>query len=331
MRVTFGKIGFVGSLLIILGLTFFPQQTFVSHAQAADKVSMRLHWKASGMHVPFIVAMDQGYFKAEGIDITVKEGAGSTATVKLMGANKDTFGMAGTNVIVKGVARGMPIIQVAVVEASKRQGVLSKPEAGIQTPKDLIGKTIAGSGAGTSDIFNAFLSANNIPVDKVKYLAAGRARLEAVAAGRADGSLGLGLDDIVRLKGMGIASPQLLEFGKWGVPDHGDGIITNLDTVKNNPDLIRRFIRAYIRGVNYTFMDFERAADITKKHFPMAKKEHLVVQLTNLKWLFPPPLGYQEPGVIEAVRDMTAKYGGIPEAKDMPLSKFYTNEFLPKN
>jgi NitT/TauT family transport system substrate-binding protein len=196
MRVTFGKIGFVGSLLIILGLMFFPQQAFVSDAQALDKASMRLHWKASGMHVPFIVAMDQGFFKDEGIDCIVKEGAGSTATVKLMGANKDTFGMAGTNVIVKGVARGMPIIQVAVVEASKRQGVLSKPEAGIQSPKDLIGKTIAGSGAGTSDIFNAFLSANNIPIDKVKYLAAGRARLEAVAAGRADGSLGLGLDDI---------------------------------------------------------------------------------------------------------------------------------------
>jgi hypothetical protein len=78
-------------------------------------------------------------------------------------------------------------------------------------------------------------------------------------------------------------------------------------------------------------MDFERAAEITKKNFPMAKKEHLVVQLTNLKWLFPPPLGYQEPNVIEAVRDMTAKYGGIAAAKDMPLSKFYTNEFLPKN
>lgn len=329
MRVSLQRIAFVG-ILLILGFTFFAQPFFMPKAIAAEKVTMRLHWKCSGMHIPFIVAKDKGFFMQEGLDVTVKEGAGSTNTVKLIAAGKDTFGMGGTNVIVKGVARGMPIIQVCVVEASKKQGVLSKPEAGIKEPKDLIGKTIAGSGAGTSDFFNAFLAANNIPVDKVKYLAAGRARLEAVASGRADGTLGLGLDDIKRLQTMGIPSPQLLQFSDWGVPEHGDGIITNLETVKKNPDMIRRFVRAFIRGVNHTFMDIEGAADIAIKYFPNAKKDIVVTQLNNVYWVFPPPLGWQDPKVVKGVRDIIAKYGGIPEAANMPLSKFFTNEFLPK-
>lgn len=330
MRKYFGKVGFIATLFAVTSIAFLACSAFTPEAVAADKVTMRLHWKLSGMHIPFVVAKEKGFFLEEGIDVTVQEGTGSTATVKLIGAGSDTFGMGGTNVIVTAIARGMPIKQVCLLEASKLQGVLSKPEAGIKEPKDLIGKTIAGSGAGTSEIFNAFLAANNIPVEKVRYMAAGAARLEAAASGRADGTLGLGMDDVSRLKEMGIPSPQLLKFSDWGVPDHGDGVITHLDTIKKNPDMIKRFVKALLKGINYTFMDVEAAADIGVKHFPMAKKEILVTQLNNTQWLFPPPLGWQDPKVIEAVRNMTYKFAEIKEAKDMPLDRFFTNEFLPQ-
>ena len=330
MKANLQKIKFVVSILAIVGFTFLAQQFVISNAQAADKVMLRLHWKCSAMHTPFIVAMDKGFYREEGIDITIKEGAGSTATVKLIGAGGETFGFAGTNVTVKGVARGIPVLQIMMVEASKRQGVLSPAEKGIKTPKDLIGKIIAGSGSGTSDIFDAFLAANNLTSKQVTFLAAGRARLEAVATGKADGTLGLGMDDLVRLKKMGVKSPQILLFGDWGLPDVGDGIITHIDTVKKNPDMIRRFVKASLRGINYAFMDLEKTADIAVKHFPMAKKDIILTQLAALRWLFPPPLGWQDPKGVEALRYITAKFSGVPQAKDMPLSKFFTNEFLPK-
>ena len=330
MRVNSKNIVFAVSLFIVMGFTFFTQQYFLPEVMAADKVALRLHWKVSAMHVPFIVAMDKGFYKQEGIDISIKEGAGSSKTLKLIGAGKETFGLAGTNVIVKGVARGVPVLQVMVVEASKQQGIISPAEKGINEPKDLIGKTIAGSGSGVSDIFEAFLAVNNVPLEKVKYVAAGRARHDAVAAGRADGTLGLGMDDIPRLKMKGVKSPQLLMFGHWGLPDCGDGILTHVDTVKKNPDMIRRFVKASLKGINHTCMDLEAAADIAVKHFPMTKKEILLTQLKSTKWLYPPPIGWQDPKVIKGLRDITAKYSGVPQAKDMPLSKFFTNEFLPK-
>lgn len=316
-------------IFVILAVTLLGQFLFLPDAKAADKVMFRLHWKCSAMHTPFILAMDKGFYKEEGIDITIKEGAGSTATLKLIGAGRETFGFAGTNVTVKGVARGVPVIQVMVVEKSKRQGILFPAAKGIKTPQDLIGKTIAGSGSGTSDIFEAFLAVNNLTLKQVRYLAAGRARLEAVATGKADGTLGLGMDDIVRLQKMGVEAPQILLFGDWGIPDVGDGIITHLDTYKKNPDLIRRFVKASLRGINHAFMDLEETADIAVKHFPMAKKDIILTQLRSLRWLFPPPLGWQDPKVVEAMQDIVARFAGLPQAKDMPLNKFFTNEFLP--
>ncbi len=331
MRVNFGKIGFAGSIIVILGIMFFSQVFITPDAQAADKATMQLHWKASGMHVPFILAWDKGFFKEQGIDMTVKEGAGSSATLKLIAAGKETFGMAGTNVVVKGIIRGMPILQVAQVEVSKQYCLLYKPEAGISTPNDLKGKIIAGSGSGgTTALWEAFLAVNKISKKDVTYLNAGRARLEAMATDRAHGVLGLGLDDPSRLETMGVKSPQVMLFADWGIPDIGDGIIVNQKTIKENPDLIRRFIKAYIKGINYTFMDIEGSADIAVKRFPLAKKDILIRQMKKLQWVFPPPLGWQNPKSIEGIRDITAEFDGLPQAANMPLSKFYTNEFVPK-
>ena len=70
MRINFQKIGI---FLVIMGMAFFAQQLFPSNASALDKATMQLHWKCSGMHVPFIVAWDKGFFKDEGIDMTVKD------------------------------------------------------------------------------------------------------------------------------------------------------------------------------------------------------------------------------------------------------------------
>jgi NitT/TauT family transport system substrate-binding protein len=296
-----------GFVALIAGLALFMLPFSLSGATAADKVDLRLHWKVGSEHVPFIVAMDKGFYKKEGIDITVREGAGSTATLKLIGAGKETFGLCGTNVVVKGVVQGVPVMQIMLNEANKTQGILLHPDSGIKTPQDLKGKIIAGSGSGVSDIWEAFLAANNLTMKDVKYLAAGRARLEAVAAGKAQGSLGNSMNDILTLEEMGLKSPGFLLLSDWGVPLIGDGVIAHVDTVKNKPDLVRRFVKASIYGINHTCMDIEAAADIAVKHFPMTNKKRLVNQLLSLRWLFLPPLGYQNPKFIEEIRNLILK------------------------
>lgn len=320
----------VSIFFVLLGIMILAQSVRTTDVEATEKVMLRLHWKLSAMHVPFVVAMDKGFYKEEGIDITIKEGTGSTATLKIIGAGQETFGIAGTNVTVKGIAREVPVFQIMVVEASKQQGILSRPEAKINEPKDLIGKTIAGSGSGTSDIWEAFLEVNKLPKDKVTFLAAGAARLEAVASGKADGTLGLGMDDISRLQKMGIKEPKMLLFSEYGIPDCGDGVITHLDTLKKNPDMIRKFVKASIKGIAYTNANIEEAVNIALKHFPLTDKNILVEQMDRTKKLYPTPLGWQDPKIVEGLRDLTAKYEELPQAKEIPLNKFFTNDFLPK-
>jgi NitT/TauT family transport system substrate-binding protein len=302
----------------------------MSDVFALDEVFLRLNWTIDASHVPFIVAMDKGFYKEEGIDITIKEGSASLVTVQLIGSRKETFGLAGESVVVKAIASGIPVKLIMLAQATKQECILSRPSVPISKPQDLIGKTVVIAGARTTDFFNAFLGRNNVPQEKVKYLNAGKAWLEAFAAGKGDCLIGNAINDTRILKGMGIKSLQILLLSDWGVPISGDTIIAHIDIVEKYPDMIRRFVKASIRGINHTFMDIEAASDIARKHFPMTDRDGLVTQLNITKWLFPPPVGRLEPEVIEKTRDIVAEFADMPQAKNMPLSKFFTNEFLPK-
>ena len=85
----------LGSTVALLALAIA-----ISPAQAADKVSFRLNWYLGGLHAPFYYGKQQGYYAAEGIDLTINEGRGSVATVQAVAAGADTFGLADSSSLI---------------------------------------------------------------------------------------------------------------------------------------------------------------------------------------------------------------------------------------
>ena len=69
-----------------------PRRTTAAPAQ--DAVTFRLNWYMGGLHVPFYYGKERGFYKEEGIDLTINEGRGSANTVQVVAAGSDTFGLA---------------------------------------------------------------------------------------------------------------------------------------------------------------------------------------------------------------------------------------------
>jgi NitT/TauT family transport system substrate-binding protein len=134
---------------------------------------------------------------------------------------------------------------------------------------------------------------------------------------------------------MGMKEVNSLLFTDWGVPPDSYAVAVHTDTIGQNPEVIRKFVRASLKGIKAMLANIEEAADISKKHFPMVDRDGLLANLGNLKALekklIPETLGWQDPKAVEGIRDMAAKYDKLPQAKDMSPSKFFTNDFLPKN
>src|SRR5436309_817494 len=142
-----------------------------SLAPAQDAVSLRLNWYLGGLHVPFYYGKERGFYKEEGIDLTINEGRGSANTVQVVAAGSDTFGLADSSSVVATAVKGAEIKSVMSLLNSTGFSVVSLASAGIRTPKDLEDKKFAVSpGDPLGQLFRALAAHNKLDMSKITFV-----------------------------------------------------------------------------------------------------------------------------------------------------------------
>ena len=253
---------------------------FSTAGHAQDKVTLRLNWLLYGFHTPFYLGLERGYYKDEKIDLTIGEGQGSVRAVQTVGAKGDMFGLADGGSVVAGVAKGAPVKAVMAVTNSSPYSLAVRADAGIKTLKDLEGKTVASApGEAGLQLLPALFARNGVDIDKVKILRVdGAGKMVAVAEKRAEGLMS-GLDNqSLTLPKQGV---PLIDFAysKYGTNTVGLTIFTHNDLIKDNPDLVRRFVKATIRSFEAAIKDPEAAIKAGQKVKPDLETELSLEQL----------------------------------------------------
>ena len=144
-------------------------------ASAADSVTLITDFGYNGRHSYFFVAQDKGFYKEAGIDVKFVGGKGSVDTIKQVAAGNANFGFADAGSLVLSRANdNIPVKMVAVVYARPPQAIFCAADAGLKTPKDLEGKSIANPAGGSiPDMFPAFAKAASIDASKVNWVVGG--------------------------------------------------------------------------------------------------------------------------------------------------------------
>ena len=120
-------------------------------AGAADSVTLVTDFGFNGRHSYFFVALDKGYYKDAGIDVKIVGGKGSVDAIRQVGAGNATFGFADAGSLILARANdSIPVKMVAVVYARPPQAIFCAADAGLKTPKDLEGKSIANPAGGAT-------------------------------------------------------------------------------------------------------------------------------------------------------------------------------------
>ena len=124
-----------------------------SPASAQTDVKFALDWKFEGPSAPYFVAIDKGYYKAEGLNVRIDRGTGAANTASNVASGVYDFGWADVTTLV-GFNAQNPTKELTLVYVSFQDSplaIVSLRKAGIKTLKDLEGKTVAdqpGSAAG---------------------------------------------------------------------------------------------------------------------------------------------------------------------------------------
>jgi NitT/TauT family transport system substrate-binding protein len=315
---------------IVIGLFLGGAPT----AFAADAVSFRLNWYLSGWMAPFYYGQQEGYYRDEGIDLTLSEGRGSGVTIQLIGAKTDMFGFADSSTMMVAVTKGVPIKSVASILNVNDASVISLAGKGVKSAKDLEGKRIATTpGDSTTATFPALLAVNKLDRSKVTLVQVDpTAKPLAVMEGRADALLGGASDQpfVIQAKGF---KTEHMTFAQLGVSLLGFSLITHNDLIRDNPDLVRRFVRATSRAWEAARKDPEAVMPALRKVKSDFDIAHGLGQLKVMIALMDTPNTQGKAAGYHAEADWQANLTLLKEYRDLqttlPASAFFTNAFVP--
>jgi NitT/TauT family transport system substrate-binding protein len=308
-------------------------------AAAADKVTLMLNWYVYGEHAPFYYGKEKGLYAAEGIDLDIQEGRGSAVTAQAVAAKTADFGYVDVPTMIKAVSKGAPLIAVGVLLQTSPMSVMGFAEKNIRKPDDIKGKIVAMTpGDSMSQIWPLFLKKTGLKETDFSVVSGdGQTKLNAVINGQADLLLGYVMDQSMKIKDATGKKVYPIRFADYGVNLVSSGIIANVDKVKENEDLVRRFMSATTKAVEAAEKAPGEAAKAILDANPKGGKLDTLTEgfeLTIPLYRTPEtknerPFNVTADNMANTI-DLLVEYGGLdPKAKDHPKA-FYTNDYLPK-
>jgi NitT/TauT family transport system substrate-binding protein len=279
---------------------------------------------------PWMIAQQKGYYAEENLKVSFVAAKGGVDVAKQIGAGNAVIGGAigDTPIIVR--ANGVPVKAIAVLGAGSLTMVIVHKDGGIKSLADLKGKTITVMSYTDTTYYALLGNMKHVDLGKsdASIQAAGPAGVwQVFAAGKAQALAGV--PDWVVSAGEAGAKVDILEAN--GFKSMAQAILASDETIRTKPELLKRLVRATLRGMEDIMKDPKAAAATYVAAVPSFKgKEASVEQIFNLyrKHVYAnqKPLGQIDPVRMENVQKFYVSEGIVNKAS--PVQELYTNQFV---
>jgi NitT/TauT family transport system substrate-binding protein len=287
---------------------------------------------------PVFVAIGEGFFEEEGLAVTVESINGSGAVLQALASGQAQFGRPGPGPVIAARTRGVDAVFIYNVAARTNFGIVVEEDSDYQTPADLKGTVI---GTGTADgaevgfARNVLSGSGMTEGEDFTFLTVGdggpataafsRGDISAYAASTADAA-------ILNQRGVAVRDITPSEYARF----FGNGLATMGETIRDNPELVEKFGRAFARGHAFALDDANMprvlehmAAGNPQESEDPAFAEALfkAVRSKTIPLEEGEGLGYQPPEVWEEWQESLIANGEISGPLD-DLSAAFTNDFV---
>jgi NitT/TauT family transport system substrate-binding protein len=269
-----------------IGLLAAASALAATTASAQTAIKFSLDFKFEGPAAPFVVAIDKGYFKAEGLDVTIDTAGGSLEPINRVASGTYDMGFGDINSLIKfrDANPGTPIKAVFMVYNKPPFSIVGRKSRGVTTPKDLEGKKLgAPPPDGAYAQWPIFVQANDIDASKVTIVSVGfPVREPMLASGEVDAITGFSFSSYINLKDRGVQASDItvLLMADYGVNLYGNAVIVNPKFAAEKPEAVKAFLRGLLKGLHETVKHPATAVESVLKRNDVAKKD---VELERLQ------------------------------------------------
>jgi NitT/TauT family transport system substrate-binding protein len=299
---------------------------------ANTPITFQLNWVAGGANAGFAAAVAEGFYRDAGLDVTLVQGNGSGNTAQLVANGRSEIAYADAVAVSQLIAKGAPMKVLSTVYQSNPNEVSALKKTGIKSIKDLAGKKVGvPSGSSQTTMLPLLLKANNLKESDVNLInMPPTAMVPSLLQGQVDAILGSVDSYQIQLEAQGAQTDNYM-FADHGVPTVSTSIFASDNYIKNNPEVVKKFIAASLKGWYFALDNPEKAVKDLKSVFPEMNEKLATAELASIKPLLcsggAKYIGKAEDALWVKTQDLLSEVKLLPAGQD-PKS-YYTNAYLP--
>lgn len=251
----------IGCIVVLLITSCSSANQPAAAAPPATSVNVQLAWVHGSEYAGFYEAEEKGYYANENLAVKLNE-LGNTSPIDQVVNGKADFGITSADTLLLARAKGTPVVAIATLFQRSPVAFISLAEKNITRPQDLVGKKVLVHFEGTTGlVFKALLAAQGIDPSKVQGVPRTDFSNKQLLDGEVDVSDAFITNQPVELAKDGHQVNAILA-SDYGIDVYANVIFTSEATIAKKPDLVERFLRATIQGMQSAVQDPKEAATL---------------------------------------------------------------------
>lgn len=298
-------------------------------ASAAD-VTLRLPWILNVQGAGYVMALEKGFYEEAGLNVEIMQGGPGMSSTALVASGANTFGTNDVNGIIMGANQGMDLVMVAACFQRHPAGVITVAASGIREPADLVGKTLAYTEGGPWTLTKAMLSRAGVDLADINLVVS--PSTELLINGNVDAKTGFTVNEPIAVELAGLPT-HLIVPSDWGIETYAEVIFTTRSYLEENPEVVRNFVAASIRGYEYAYANPEETVatvtTINNQLDPVQQAEQLRRQFDYVFTADTEASGVctLDPAVISGTMEILVEFAALETSLD--VEDLYSLDFLP--
>ncbi|AVO34873.1 ABC transporter substrate-binding protein [Ottowia oryzae] len=310
----------------------------VTAAHAADSLTVQLDWLPGGDKAFVYAGVQQGFFKAEGLDVKIVPGRGSSDAVTKIASGAADVGFGGISALMMAAAESkspVPVKAVMSLYSKQPDALFTRVDSQIKTLKDMEGKTVAMPTFSSSNaLWPVVLQKNGVDPAKIKVIKTDPATLAPMLAqGRVDATINWvtvapAFQAVLKQANKDLA---VLPWTQFGLDGYGWSALASDKTIKDRPDVLKRYLRALSKSLAFSIEQPQKAAEALKAQVPEADVAVVKAEFESSIPLLKNEISQREGMGAYDAKLLAATWGWVAKSMNYDITKINPEQLVDRS
>lgn len=302
-----------------------------AYSQDLEEIALRINFSPWAMHSQYFAAKKQGYYEDEGLQVDIRPPSAGQQNEVFIATGREQFGVSNVDSFIKANAAGLDVVAVMMDQPDTPTSIISLKEDGIDSPDKLKGKRIGRYNNTSPSKIDKLLQSGGLSRDDIELVVVTRgAEQQLLAVGDIDAFVGYSYGQPLTLAMNGLET-NVLPLKDFGSNEYGTVLYTSNALLKDNPELVKRFLRATLKGLIWTKDNMRDAVAEVIKVSPDRNLDLETTKLGIIYDLYKSPAYAEQFGAMtdekwQSTIDTYVETGEL--ASEPEPQEVYTNEIL---